>query len=518
MQPLDPWDDTRQEPEPPFVAELRRRQSLSLALVAGLLSGALYAFIWGGMTGITGLHVELVWLPMLGLGLLVGRVMALAGRGIDLRFGIVGALCTLAASAGGYLFAVVITVGFQVELANNVEFVQLLDAQTLVRLVRASLSWGDMICFVIAAFEGFRFSRLPVTAASLQGLDVRWSWKLVAVMVLVCPAVVLLTWLSVSRWAVSALAVPPGDRLAVCRTTRDGSGAAELWDLAKSELICGVGSSETLRIAVAQDTRLLATAQREREDLGPGKGVRSRGLINLWNTDAGVHLRGLQPRSDLFGSLAFSADDQELLVANRSTDLEIWSLPQDAVAATLLDESTIFRLAVSPVDSLAATASADGEIQLWDYRQRRQLRTLPAEIRGVSDLAFSPDGAYLAVTAALSPEVTVWDVAQGQLLTRLPTGQVWLSAARFSPDGALLAVSGGSFHSPGEIELWKTAGWQKDKVFSVLTTTVRCVAFTRDSAQLIAGSSQSCRLSDLTQIGRVHRWDLATGDELPGIE
>ena len=107
------------QPDDILLRRLRDRQRLPAAVVSGVAAGLVGGFIWGALTGISGLHIEFVWLPMIGMGFLVGKVMAFFGRGIDQRFAWLGAGITALASVAGCVFSVVIAVAWQLQLGSN---------------------------------------------------------------------------------------------------------------------------------------------------------------------------------------------------------------------------------------------------------------------------------------------------------------------------------------------------------------------------------------------------------------
>jgi hypothetical protein len=90
------------EPTDALRSQLRQRQQFVVAALAGIVAGVVGGFIWGAITGISGLHVEFVCLPMVGIGLLVGKAMAFFGRGVDLRFAWLGAIIATLACLAGY--------------------------------------------------------------------------------------------------------------------------------------------------------------------------------------------------------------------------------------------------------------------------------------------------------------------------------------------------------------------------------------------------------------------------------
>lgn len=83
--------------------------------------------------------------------------------------------------------------------------------------------------------------------------------------------------------------------------------------------------------------------------------------------------------------------------------------------------------------------SYTGEINIWDVRSGKLARTIPG-VKGVSSLAFSPDGHLLA--AGVAPNtIKVWNVNDGHLLWSLPApggSEKEINPLIFSADGQLL--------------------------------------------------------------------------------
>jgi hypothetical protein len=75
-----------------FLERLRQRQSLGGALALGVPATIVMGFLWGGINGIFG--IPLKWLPLVGMGYVIGTCVRAAGKGVDGRFGLLGAVLT----------------------------------------------------------------------------------------------------------------------------------------------------------------------------------------------------------------------------------------------------------------------------------------------------------------------------------------------------------------------------------------------------------------------------------------
>ncbi|WP_433256775.1 WD40 repeat domain-containing protein [Streptosporangium sp. CA-135522] len=117
-------------------------------------------------------------------------------------------------------------------------------------------------------------------------------------------------------------------------------------------------------------------------------------------------------------------------------------------------------VAVAPDGRVAASASRDGTVLLWDLADPARPRP-PAVLTGHTDLvaaaAFSPDGRFLATTSA-DHTVKVWDLtAESPALHATLTGHPdWTLGVAFRPDGGVLATGS----RDGTVRLWSVdPGW-----------------------------------------------------------
>jgi WD40 repeat protein len=365
--------------------------------------------------------------------------------------------------------------------------------------------------------------------------DQRWREKrltLVGLPIVVgsFPAIVLLTWLSVSRWAVHKLVVSPaGDTVAVARTTLDGGGRVEFWGpLSGKEVsrfggegqrIFGGGGDSVGSPVFRPDGKTVLLLRQE-----PGNGqpvVGQPGMppittILRWDFQRGkpVPFKG---HHTVILSLSLDRAGKTLALACIDHTVLLWDYPTGKQLGQLSHPDNVHCMALDPTGRTLATGTLGGQVVLWDVERARRRKALAAHHLVVKDLAFSPDGLTLASVGGLDRTLKLWNARTGKERAAHRIDLDWLTCVAFTPDGTRLAVGGGNFQGAGAVQVWDWSAGKQEKVFRVATNTVVCAAFTRDGKTLLAGSGHAASIATWASQGRVYRWDLATGDEQPWL-
>jgi WD40 repeat protein len=223
--------------------------------------------------------------------------------------------------------------------------------------------------------------------------------------------------------------------------------------------------------------------------------------IRLWDVATGREIRRLHGHQQPAYALAFSPDGHMLVGV--SCDLVIcWDVANGTEMHRWSHLRATAALAVSPDRKLLASVGGETEdraIHLWDVTTGKELHTLKGHQRGVTSLAFSPDGKTLASGNPFEQH-RLWDVAAGKLLHEFEEGEGGLGLA-FSPDGKLLAT--GSMN--GAVRLWEVGTGKLLRCLSGYHGWVSQLRFSPDGkALLLAGSDSQT----------VHLWDVASGRDL----
>jgi hypothetical protein len=136
------------------IAHLRAQQNFPLAVAAGLGSAVIGAALWAGFVYVTQYQLGLI---AVAVGALVGYSVRVAGRGVDTKFGVLGAVC----GALGWLLGTIAVDLAMVSQVNDMPFSEVLaqtDLDKLIALMSATSDVMDLLFLGICVYEGYRFA------------------------------------------------------------------------------------------------------------------------------------------------------------------------------------------------------------------------------------------------------------------------------------------------------------------------------------------------------------------------
>lgn len=207
-------------------------------------------------------------------------------------------------------------------------------------------------------------------------------------------------------------------------------------------------------------------------------------------------------------SLAFSSDGTALASAGGNTedfDIRLWDVGSGHLLQTFQGHTGIvWALAFSPDGSLLASASSDGTVRLWDWKNGSMIRSLdfPNEVISVG---FSPDGQTLAAGGVDQwPDAAIWTYAVSTWQPILKLAEFWnIPDLVYTPNGQLLAGGGTSRN----VRVWRTSDGTEKSTIN-LSGQGTSLDISPDGATLAIGLCEESDANSQCIRGAVWLWDL----------
>ncbi len=302
---------------------------------------------------------------------------------------------------------------------------------------------------------------------------------------------------------VSALAYSlDGKTLASGGMEKQGSlerGMIRFWDTATGK---ATGTplqhaSGVFCLAYVPNTKLLASAGKDN-------------FLRVWDPAAGLEVSRYKGHVGWIGTFAVSAKGTTFFSGSRDGSIKIWSSsPPDVISA---HEGPATAVLFYPDDKAIISGGRDGAVIFWDPATGKPLAKLTG-VGGVTSLAFSSKTASGILAAGIwndknEGEVRLWEVTwdgkEGVKTKELPTlkGHTkGVTCVAFAPDGKTLAS--GSVDKTAVI--WDMPTGQQKAVLKGHEGEIRCLAFPSEGEPvLMTGDSE----------GMIRQWDVKAGKEL----
>ncbi len=267
---------------------------------------------------------------------------------------------------------------------------------------------------------------------------------------------------------------------------------ARLWDTTTGQQINSIFDDEingdVSAVALSPDGRYLVTANGSK-------------TARVWEAKSGQEVARLIHEGGVLDVEFCPNANGRYIVATASTDhtARVWELAH-ALEDGCMTKGAVKGVASSPNGIYLATASEDGNIQVWETTTGQQVgRSIPHE--QPVKVVFSPNGEYIAITSK-DNSATIWNLksASSQPI-RLMTHKDAINDVAFSPNGDYVATAS----KDGSVKLWKfPADNENDDIYLNHEGDVQSVAFSPDGKLLTAGSFH----------GIILVWDIETGDKV----
>ena len=184
-----------------------------------------------------------------------------------------------------------------------------------------------------------------------------------------------------------------------------------------------------------------------------------RGGLFLLDTKTGERMRVFYAsnKNSKISSVAFSHNGRYLVSGSEDKLVRLWDMRSGKEIVNLKGHKKgVSDVAFSPNGQLAASASIDNNtVKIWNVSKKKEKFT----IKGHS-VSFSPDGCSLAT--ASNNEVITWDVNTGKELRSFAGHHATVMNAKYSPDGSKIV----SVSRDSTIIIWDVKSGRKIHSFS----------------------------------------------------
>jgi WD40 repeat protein len=154
-------------------------------------------------------------------------------------------------------------------------------------------------------------------------------------------------------------------------------------------------------------------------------------------------------------------------------------------------------LASTTNNSLAATASSNGTVTIWNLHTGHRFQTLLGHSRCVTDLAITEDNTTI-ISASADRTVRVWNLSSACHLGTLEGHSRLVSTARATRDGRRVITASWD----GTVRIWDLLDLALVKTLKGHSDAIDCLAITDDDRYAVSSSSED---------GTLRLWDLEKG-------
>ena len=155
-----------------LIQRINEEQNLLGAILAGIVAALLGAIIWAFLT----VRMEARFGFMaIGIGLLVGNAVRWAGKGVEKKFGVIGAVLAALGCVAGNLFTLVAIVTEMVAQEEGISVIQsllvlVLSPRLIIDVMVETFSPIDVLFYGLAVYWAYKYAFRKITEDERESL------------------------------------------------------------------------------------------------------------------------------------------------------------------------------------------------------------------------------------------------------------------------------------------------------------------------------------------------------------
>lgn len=249
----------------------------------------------------------------------------------------------------------------------------------------------------------------------------------------------------------SLLFSPEGNYIA----SGSDDGVTRIWDIPSGRKLAQLPHNGSVRaLAFSFDSTYVATATRDQG-------------VHIWEMDTFQEIAQLS-HEQLVWKVAFSMDRRYLFTLSDDRIIRVWKMIKSKQSTAFACSAPITSAACAVNDEVLYLAASCTDNTLWQWQIDRcnESQTVPRiSHTHVCSLAYSSDGQYLA-TASAKGDIRLWDVMQGQEMVNFSCGRTVMGVS-FCRDTKYLTVRG----KDGMIQIWE---WEIKSRYATVKLNSEC--------------------------------------------